>query len=222
MVGRRLLEVLAPEEIALALAAADEVTAREANHNRALELRVERTRYEAARAERAFHRCDPDNRLVARSLEGRWEEKLRDLAEAERELACQMNQPDLPSRAELEAVATDFPQLWTALTTTDKDRKRLLRTLIGDVTIFSEPSGMQLRIGIRWRSGASEELVTRRPLSSAQARRTPQSAIELARGLGSTERREIAAELDRAGLENRNRAALRCFKGELDALCLRH
>ena len=202
VVGKRLLEVLGPEEIALALAAADEVTARTANRNRALELRVERTRYEAARAERAFHHCDPDNRLVARSLEGRWEEKLRDLAEAERELACQKNQPDLPSRAELEALATDFPQLWTALTTTDKDRKRLLRTLVGDVTIFSEPSSMELRIGIRWRSGASEELVTRRPDSSPQARRTSPSAIELATSLGPTRSdAEIAAELNRAGLK---------------------
>jgi hypothetical protein len=86
----------------LALAAADEVSARKANHDRALELRVERARYEAARAERAFHHCDPDNRLVARSLERRWEEKLRELAEAERELACQMNEPALPSRDQLE------------------------------------------------------------------------------------------------------------------------
>jgi len=61
-----------------------------------VKLGVERTRYEASCAERAFHHCDPDNPLVARSLERRWEEKLRDLAEAERELACQMNEPDLP------------------------------------------------------------------------------------------------------------------------------
>ena len=93
-VGARFLEVLAPEEIALALAAADEVTARKANRNRSLELRVERTRYEAARAERAFHHCDPDNRLVARSLERRWEEKLRELAEAERELAWSLGRRD--------------------------------------------------------------------------------------------------------------------------------
>ena len=85
VVAERVLEVLAPQEIALALAAADEVTARKANHNRALELRVERTRYEASRAERAFHHCDPDNRLVARSLERRWEEKLRELRRRARE-----------------------------------------------------------------------------------------------------------------------------------------
>jgi DNA invertase Pin-like site-specific DNA recombinase len=201
VVGARLLKMLAPEEIALALAAGDEVATRKANGNRALELRVERTRYEAARAERAFHHCDPDNRLVARSLERRWEEKLRDLAEAERELACQMNEPDLPSRAEIEALATDFPRLWTAPTTADKDRKRLLRTLIGDVTVISEPSSMQLRIGIRWRSGASEELVTRRPHSAPQSRRTPQSVIELARRLGPNRSdAELAAELNRVGL----------------------
>src|SRR5712692_10795823 len=167
VVGKRLLEVLAPQEIALALAAADEVTARKANHNRALELRVERTRYEAARAERAFHHCDPDNRLVARSLERRWEEKLRELAEAERELACQMNEPALPSRDQLESLAADFPQLWAAPTTSDKERKRLLRTLISDVTLISETRSMQLRIGIRWRSGAYEDVITRRPHSAS-------------------------------------------------------
>jgi DNA invertase Pin-like site-specific DNA recombinase len=203
MGGQRLLEVLAPQEIARALAAADEVTARKTNHNRALELRVERTRYEAARAERAFHHCDPDNRLVARSLERRWEEKLRELAEVERELACQMNEPALPSRDQLESLAADFPRLWAAPTTSDKERKRLLRTLIGDVTLFSEPHGMQLRIGIRWRSGVCEELMVRRPHSAPQARRTPQAAVELARRLGASRTNaELAAELNRLGLKS--------------------
>ncbi len=202
VVGKRLLEVLAPQEIVLALAAADEVTARKANHNRALELRVERTRYEAARAERAFHHCDPDNRLVARSLERRWEEKLRELAEVERELACQMNEPALPSRDQLESLAADFPHLWAAPTTSDKQRKRLLRTLIGDVTLRSETRSMQLRIGIRWRSGAYEELITRRPHSAPQARRTPQGAVEIAKQLGSDRTNaELATELNRVGLK---------------------
>ena len=202
VVGKRLIEVLAPQEIALALAAADEVTARKANHNRALELQVERTRYEAARAERAFHHCDPDNRLVARNLERRWEEKLRELADSERELTCQMNEPVRPSRDQLESLAADFPQLWAAPTTSDKERKRLLRTLIGDVTVISEPLGMQLRIGIRWRSGACEELIARRPHSAPQVRRTPQDAVEIARRLGASRTNaELAAELNRVGLK---------------------
>jgi DNA invertase Pin-like site-specific DNA recombinase len=202
VVGKRLVEVLAPQEIALALAAADEVTARKVNHARALELRVERTRYDAGRAERAFHHCDPDNRLVARSLERRWEEKLRELAEAERELVCQLNEPALPSRDQLESLAADFPRLWAAPTTSDKQRKRLLRSLISDVTLISEPGGMQLRIGIRWRSGACEELVARRPHSAPQARRTPQDAVEIARRLGAQRTNaELAAELNRVGLK---------------------
>ena len=213
MVGQRLLEVLAPQEIALALAAADEVTARKTNHNRALELRVERTRYEAARAERAFHHCDPDNRLVARSLERRWEEKLRELAEVERELACQMNEPALPSREQLESLAADFPRLWAAPTTSDKERKRLLRTLIGDVTLFSEPHSMELRIGLRWRSGVCEELMVRRPHPAPQARRTPQAAVELARRLGASRTNaELAAELNRLGLKS---GTGKCFSAAL-------
>jgi excisionase family DNA binding protein len=213
VVSKRLLEVLLPQEIALALAAADEVTARKANHNRALELRVERTRYDAARAERAFHHCDPDNRLVARSLERRWEEKLRAVAEAERELACRMNEPALPSRDQLEALAADFPRLWAASTTSDKERKRLLRTLIGDVTLMSEPRGMQLRIGIRWRSGACEDLMVRRPHSAPQARRTPQDAVEIARRLGATRTNaELAAELNRTGLKS---GTGKCFNAAL-------
>ena len=213
VVGKRLLEVLAPQEIALALAATDEVTARKANHNRALELRVERTRYDAARAERAFHHCDPDNRLVACSLERRWEEKLRDLAEAERELACRMNEPALPSREQLESLAAEFPRLWAAPTTSNKERKRLLRTLIGDVTLMSEPRSMQLRIGIRWRSGACEALMVRRPHSAPQARRTPLGAVEIARRLGAIRTNaELAAELNHAGLKS---GTGKCFNAAL-------
>ncbi len=202
LVAQRLLTALAPEEIAMALAAADEVAERRANRNRALELRVERARYEAARAERAFHYCDPDNRLVARSLERRWEEKLGELAEAERELACRIKEPVLPSGTEIEVLATDLPRLWALPTTSDRDRKRLLRTLIGDVTLIAEPLGKKVRIGIRWRSGASEELLATRPPPAHDLRRTAPAAVELARRLGKDRNdTELAGELNRAGFK---------------------
>ena len=72
-VATALLAALAPDQLALALAAADEVTARRQRSIRAAELAVERARYQAERAERAFLACEPENRLVARSLEARWE-----------------------------------------------------------------------------------------------------------------------------------------------------
>ncbi len=201
LVARRLLEALAPEEIALALATADEVAERRARSTRALELRVERARYDAARAERAFHQCDPDNRLVARSLEGRWEEKLRELKDAEACLAEQAAPVAEPSREQIEALARDLPALWAADSTSEKDRKRLLRALIADVTLTSEHNSRQVRVGIRWRSGASEQHTLPRPQTAGEARRTPPKAVILIKRLGSQHTdSQLADELNAAGL----------------------
>ena len=131
-----LLAAVEPAQVALALAAAEEVTARRQRSVRAAELAVERARYDADRAERAFLACEPENRLVARTLEARWETRLTGLAGAEAALATQRSaQPELPSPDQLAATIADLPALWSAPTTTDKDRKRLLRTLLADVTI---------------------------------------------------------------------------------------
>jgi len=195
-VAERLLAAVVPEQIALALAAAEEVTVRRERSTRAQELQVERARYEAARAERTFHRCEPENRLVARSLEQRWEEKLVALREAEATLATSLAAAaPLPSRNELAALASDLPHLWAAPTTSCKDRKRLLRTLVADVTLISEP-GPRIRVGIRWRTGATEEVVVLRSVP----RRTPAAAIELVRRLSSRSDEDLVAELAAAGL----------------------
>lgn len=181
-VAQRLLAVVTPPGIAVALAAAAEVMDRWTRSTRALELRVERARYEAARAERAFHHCEPENRLVARSLEHRWEEALQAVAEAEAALAtAQAASIPLPPRAELEALATDLPSLWAANTTSHKDRKRLLRTLVGDVTLTSERASDQVRIGIHWRSGATESVIVRRPAPACVTRRTSAGAVDFVR-----------------------------------------
>ena len=196
LVRERLLQALAPHEIALALAAADEVQARRERSNRALQLRVERARYDAIRAERAFHACDPENRLVARSLESRWEEKLRELKDAEAELAEHTAPAPEPSREQIEALARDLPALWAARTTSDKDRKRLLRAMIADVTI-TQPDGDQLQVGIRWRSGAAEQHTIPRP----RRKTVPQATLELITRLAEKHSNpEIAAQLQAAGV----------------------
>src|SRR5262249_45848097 len=177
--GEGVVAGVAPEQLAPALAAADEVAERHGRTSRALELRAERARYQAARAERAFHQCDPDNRLVARSLERRWEEKLRELAEAERPLAAQAAEPALPGREQLEALTRDLPALWASPTTSDRDRKRLLRALIADVTLSIQPTSSHVQVGIRWRSGASEQLTVLRPDAARKKRRD--AALELVR-----------------------------------------
>jgi DNA invertase Pin-like site-specific DNA recombinase len=197
-VAERLLAAVAPDQITLALTAADTVADRRGRATRAVELRVERARYDAARAERAFHQCEPDNRLVARSLESRWEAKLRDLAEAEAELARQAAEPAPPARADIEALARDLPRLWTAPSTSHRDRKRLLRALINDVTLTSQPDQPEIQVGIHWRSGASDQLTVLRPAAARTARAA--AVGDLLRELGPTHTNaQLVEHLNQAG-----------------------
>ncbi len=201
-----LLDALTPGQVALALAAADEVTGRHQRASRAAELAVERARYEADRAERAFSQVEPENRLVARSLEARWEARLTALAEAGQALQDARDAlPPLPGRADLEKLAADLPALWHAPETSSKDRKRLLRTLIADVTVLPEPDPGKVRIGIRWHTGATDELRVGRPVHRGTARRSPSPAVEMVRQLGPvTPAAELARQLNAAGLVTGN------------------
>ena len=183
----RLLAALTPNEVALAFAAADQVEQRRSSTTRAAELAVERARYEADRAERAFHAAEPENRLVTRNLETRWENRLATLAETEAALATARDAlPPAPDRATLQTLVSDMPRLWNADTTSAKDRKRLLRTLIADVTVLPEHDPAHARIGIRWHTGATDEITTTRPVHPGTAKRTPTPAAELVIRLGPT------------------------------------
>jgi len=200
-VAEALLAALNPEEVALALAAADEVAQRRTRRSRAGELAVERARYDAERAERAFCACEPENRLVARSLEARWETRLGALADAEKALAAeQAAAPTLPGRAELETLTGDVTALWHAPTTLARDRKRLLRTLIADITLLPEPDLAKARIGIRWHTGSTEERIVARRRSIVESHRTDPAAVDLVRSLGPTHTNvDLANQLNNHG-----------------------
>jgi hypothetical protein len=200
-VARVLLDALTPEQVALALAAASEVTGQHQRASRAAELAVERARYDAGRAERAFSQVEPENRLVARTLEARWEARLAALAEAEQALeSARATLPPLPDRDSLAKIAADLPALWHAPTTTPRDRKRLLRTLIADVTLLPEPDRAKARIGIRWHAGTADQLIIDRPRPSGIPAATPSPAAELIRRLGpSTSNDDLVATLARHG-----------------------
>ena len=205
-----LLDALTPEQVALALSAADEVAGRHQRISRAAELAVERARYEADRAERAFSQVEPENRLVARTLEARWEARLAALAEAEQALQAATDAlPPLPGRAELEKLAADLPALWHAPATSSKDRKRLLRTLIADVTVLPEPDQAKVRIGIRWHTGATDELRVARAVHTGTARRSPSPAVEMVRQLGPVTPAAELAGAERRRADHRERPAVR-------------
>jgi hypothetical protein len=122
------------------------------------------------------------------------------LAEAEKALArAQSATPPLPSRAELEALTGDVARLWNAHSTSPRDRKRLLRTLIADVTLLAEPDLGKARIGVRWHTGATDEIVVARRMKVQQWRHTDPAAVEMVRNLAHLSNREIAQMLDQAG-----------------------
>ncbi len=109
--------------------------------------------------------------------------------------------PPLPSRADLQRLTANLPELWHAPTTSQKDRKRLLRTLICDVTLLPETHHDQLRIGIRWQTGAADEVSVARPLPPGPAKRTPPPAVEVIKRLGPTmPNHDLVDHLNAAGL----------------------
>jgi hypothetical protein len=188
------LDTITSEQIGMAVSAAEEVAQRHTRSHRAAELAVQQARYEADRAERAFSNVEPGNRLVARTLESRWETRLAALTEAE---AAQAAKPALPATTSLQALAQDLPRLWHAETTSPRDRKRLLRSLVADVTLLPEPDAQTMRIGVRWHTGATDELAVARPGPG----RTPHAALEVIRQYGATHTSaELADMLNTAGL----------------------
>ena len=131
------LAALQPTALQACLAAAQQL---EAGHDAALaqwRRQVEHARYQAGKAERRYRAVDPDNRLVARGLETEWNSALQALTDAETELVRRQNARPATLTAEQKALilalGDDLDAVWTAPTTTDKDRKRRLHTLIEEV-----------------------------------------------------------------------------------------
>lgn len=181
------LAALEPAGVHAALAAAEAI---ETDHDTALaqwRRQVERARYEASRAERRYLAVDPDNRLVARGLEADWEAKLAVLADAEAELARrQAARPRTltdDERRGLAALAADIGQVWSAATTTDRDRKELLRTLVDDVRVDVHRADRRAELAVRWRGGAVTELIVELRGAHQPANRTDEDTVALLRRL---------------------------------------
>jgi len=132
--------------------------------NAEIKGQVERARYEAELAQRRFMRVDPDNRLVADTLEADWNRKLRALQEAQQEYEQQRQNDsmaiDEDLRVRLHTLSTDFPRLWRDPNTPDRERERLAHLLLEDVTLIKRE---QLLIHIRFPGGATRTLELPRP-----------------------------------------------------------
>jgi DNA invertase Pin-like site-specific DNA recombinase len=202
-VAGALLAALTPAGVKAALQAAE---ALEQDHDAALKqwrLQVERARYQAERAERRYRQVEPEHRLVARGLERDWERALGELAKAEAELALREQQRPRAltdtERERLLAFGTDLGRVWSAPTTTDRDRKQLLRCLIEEVIIDANREERRATLTIRWRGGAITELAVTLP-KPQPAIRTDEDTIALLERLAAHyDDGRIAGILNRQG-----------------------
>jgi hypothetical protein len=150
-------------------------------------LQVERAQYEAERAERRYRAVEPENRLVARSLETEWEQRLAELKAAKADLEDRERQRprelNTTEREQIHALGTDLSRVWSAPTTTDRDRKELLQTLIEEVGIAIDRGADKAHLTIRWHGGALSELDVVARSSHVPTLRTDEETIELVRRL---------------------------------------
>jgi DNA invertase Pin-like site-specific DNA recombinase len=210
-VGDAFLAVVEPAAVEAVLALSDEVDRERAQVERQWALRLERARYDAARARRQYDACEPENRLVARELETRWNARLRAVAELEAEYQRAQRRGLTPltdaEKGLLQALVGDVPALWHAAATTVEDRKRLLRCLVREAVLTRDAgakgAGGTTAIRIGWKSGAWTELRVRRPATADHAR-TPAAVLERLRaGAQRLPDERLAAALNAEGFTTR-------------------
>jgi Recombinase zinc beta ribbon domain len=169
-IEERFLEALRPDQVTLALAALAQLEQAEQAESKQWELRLERARYQAKRAERQYQAVEPENRLVARSLEKQWEEQLRAVETVEKEYrvwkSSRFGTFTQADREAIVALGSDLPALWQAPTTTNEERKRMLRLVMREVIVDSKRVGGQVWVQINWQTGAQEQFWYQRRVSS--------------------------------------------------------
>jgi DNA invertase Pin-like site-specific DNA recombinase len=204
-VARALLEAVRPAQLEISMAAFDQVAAQARQLDRQWQLTLERARYEAELARRRFVAVEPENRLVARTLEREWNERLAEIERMERDatlhprLASRLVDPE--GRRRVLALSQDLSKVWHAPTTPQTARKQLLGYLIKDVTLSRGETIVQ--VAIRWQTEACTVLEVLRPKRSYEVRRTDPVVVARVRVLASEHTdRQIAALLDQEGFRS--------------------
>jgi len=203
-ISRLVLGVMKPVTLELTLAVQQELQQRLEEADQLRQQRVARARYEADLAQQRFMQVDPKNRLVADALEAEWNDRLRTLSEAqdqyERQSQADRVLSDEESRGRILALAKDLPRLWNDPNTPDRERKRMIRLLIEDVTLKKDDN---ITANVRFKGGAHRTLALPRPLSAWEARKTDAEVIaEIDRLLNDYTVGQIASLLNEKGFRS--------------------
>jgi DNA invertase Pin-like site-specific DNA recombinase len=160
-IAQRLLTAVTPLSIKLALEALTSLEERDKIISAQRLRRIERARYDVDLAERRYEEADPSNRLVASTLEKRWNDAMQRLLELEAELADferhTVRSITAEQKQQILQLGRDFPRLWKAPTTAASDRKRMLRLLISDITVVKGADPKLLRLQIRWQGARPKQ-----------------------------------------------------------------
>ena len=178
-VGGLLIEVMNPVALEVALSVQQELEGRLEEADRLRYRQVERARQEAELARRRYLRVDPDNRLVADVLEADWNGRLRELREAEEQVERKRQEDrkelDERMREKIRELAADFPRLWNDPRVAPRERKRMARLVLEDVTLVKEAH--QIQVQVRFKAGATKTLCVPKPLTGCELWTTDKEVV---------------------------------------------
>ena len=203
-ISQRVLELLRPAQTQIAEEVLQQVRQRDSAILHQWQMRLERAEYDAQLAQRRYEEVDPSNRLVAVTLEKRWNDALTACEQMRLQYSEIRDRESLVAtdeqRARVAAIARDFPRLWNAASTQAKDKKRLLRLLLKDATVERDVDRRVIILRTSWQGGATEELRVMVPPKACDKVRYPEDVVqrvrELAVGLND---RGVVAALNREG-----------------------
>jgi Recombinase zinc beta ribbon domain/Recombinase len=202
-VADRVVGAITPVTIELALAALSNLEERDREIGAQWRMRIERARYDADLAERRYQEVDPSNRLIAATLETRWNDAMQRMHDLEAELAAferqAMRAVTADQKQQILQLAGDFPRLWAASTTASRDRKRILRLLVSDITVTKGPEPKVVRLHVRWQGGKTETLQLKLPQNRADAIRYPKPIVARIRELAVDHHDDEIVALMRSG-----------------------
>lgn len=204
VISKILLEMVTPLAMEAALEVQNELNSRKNEVNKYYINQVERARYEMELARRRYMGVDPDNRLVASQLELEWNSKLKELEQSqenyEKQLKSHIQAIDEKAKLDIRELATKFPEAWNDHNVPEREKKRMLRCLIEDVTIIQ---AQNITLSIRFKGGTSKVLTVPKPEKSWEKYVTsPETITEIDRLTSDYIPSDIAEMLNKKGIKS--------------------
>lgn len=204
-IEKRVWQIVNEEHLNVALEAYDILRQREDQISNQWKLRLQRAEYDVQLALKRYEQVDPENRLVAATLEQRWNDALVELEDVQNQIAerrtkhgCVTSQ----QRVEILQLADDLPRLWQSSATSAKDKKRILQLLIQDITV-TKPERQLAHLCVRWQGGICEEIDVPLPRPSAERWRHDTELVQRVRQMAEKySDEEIAIQLNTEGLKS--------------------